>query len=144
MKNKIEKIVTVHDMCRARQLAKAKFDVWNDLHQKATVEHCRVMGILNDHPEIGVLMRNGEPVYYRSAPAYREASDPAELVLPCPEVIRAEDIGYGYYVLVYEGGIRQQCSRERYYAALERLNPEPHPDDGRIEFPSGEFPGGAA
>lgn len=36
--------------------------------------------ILNDNPQIGILIRDGKPVYYVNWPTYREASDPAQLV----------------------------------------------------------------
>jgi hypothetical protein len=73
----VKKIYTARDAARA----KASLDVWVDLHAKAEVEHKRIMGTLRANPEIGMLMRNGKPVYYvNTSNSKIEAADPADLV----------------------------------------------------------------
>lgn len=37
------------------------------------------------------------------------------------DVVRAEQVGWDCFVLVYSNGTRQQCSRDTYYQAVERL-----------------------
>lgn len=57
-------VITSRDMARARAAS------------SATVDHTATLAA---NPHIGVLSRNGSPVYYVTTPEYREAADPRTL-----------------------------------------------------------------
>jgi hypothetical protein len=67
----------------ARNLARRRLDADARAEARgraAEVAAAGVAAVLRHHPEIGQLTRNGRPVYYVTAPVYREAAHPAELV----------------------------------------------------------------
>lgn len=83
----MKKIRTVHDARREKWAMDAAQDAkWAAMDAKwaamdaADAKRAADRAIIFANPSIGMIVRDGEPMYYRFAPEYRESRNPADLI----------------------------------------------------------------
>ena len=69
-------IRTAHDARTARMAGKYNSPSKSEI---AAGQDAILRGYATDHPQIGELIRKGRPVFYITAPDYRESADPRDL-----------------------------------------------------------------
>jgi hypothetical protein len=74
-------IRSARNLARAELAREARAEARDQAREAAAAA---IAETLRQHPEIGQLTRRGRPVYYVTAPAYREAADPLELLGGAP------------------------------------------------------------
>jgi hypothetical protein len=83
---KLRKIYTLNDARNDRAISEARAATPGTKENRQMRADVAAMladadaRVLAANPQIGKLMRNGKPVYYVTAPEYREAARPFELV----------------------------------------------------------------
>lgn len=73
----MRKIRTVGDV----RDEKIREDIGLGTYLEMIFEKKRVADILDNHPQIGVLCREGKNVYYVNSPEYIESDDPKDLIV---------------------------------------------------------------
>jgi hypothetical protein len=75
-----KKIVTLHDARREKWAMDAKQAAKYAKADALLAQRAADAAFAQAHPQIGQLIRNGAPLYYVNAPAYRESRNPRALV----------------------------------------------------------------